>query len=93
MKQKSDKIIVVDELKMPQISISALLKRISWIGDKSILFVDQVFDKNFQLSCSNKFSINVLPDCGINVYDLVKHENLIITKSSLKKLEERLLAK
>jgi large subunit ribosomal protein L4 len=78
---------------MPQISISALLKRISWLGGRSTLFVDDVFDKNFQLSCANKFSINILPECGVNVYDLIKHDNLIITKSSLKKLEERLLLK
>lgn len=89
-KYNTQKMIIVNELVAKELSTSLLLKQISWISG-SILFVDEMFETNFKLSCSNKFSINLLPECGINVYDIIKHENLVITKASLKKLEERLL--
>jgi len=79
-------------MEMSEINASSFVKRILWIAGKNLLFVDEVFDKNFQMSSSNKFSVDLIPDCGINVYDIIRHESLIITKSSLKKLEERLLA-
>ena len=91
-KYNSQKMIIVSELEAKELSTSVLLKRISWI-EGSILFVDQAFENNFKMSCSNKFSINLLPECGINVYDIIKYDNLVITKASLKKLEERLLAR
>jgi large subunit ribosomal protein L4 len=89
-KYNEQKMIVVNELVAKELSTSLLLKKISWIKG-SVLFVDDVFDNNFKMSCSNKFSINLVPECGINVYDIIKHENLVITKASLKKLEQRLL--
>ena len=89
-KYNEQKMIVVNELIAKELSTSLLLKKISWIQG-SVLFVDDVFDNNFKMSCSNKFSINLVPECGINVYDIIKHENLVITEASLKKLEQRLL--
>jgi large subunit ribosomal protein L4 len=91
-KYLAQKMIVVDQLTMPNISAKDLVKKISWIEGKNILFVDQVFDASFALSCRNNFSVDVIPDCGINVYDIIRHENLVITKASLKILEGRLLA-
>jgi large subunit ribosomal protein L4 len=91
LKYNAHKMIVVDEMVMPSVSLSSLVERISWIGDKSLLFVDVAFDRNFKLSCANKFSLDLLPDCGLNVYDIMNHEHIVITKSSLKNLEERLL--
>jgi large subunit ribosomal protein L4 len=90
-KYQAQKMIVVDQLVMPSVSSKELAKKISWINGKNILFVDQVFDSSFGLSCRNNFALDVIPDCGINVYDIIRHEHLVITKSSLKILEGRLL--
>jgi large subunit ribosomal protein L4 len=91
-KYLSNELIVVNEMSMPEISLPSLIKRISWIESKSILFVDNDFDLNFKMSCANKFSINLLPEKGVNVYDIIKHQHLVMTESSLKILEQRLLA-
>ena len=86
-----DKMLVVDKLEMHEISTAALLKKIHWIGNRSVLFIDDNCDSNFKMSCANKFSVDILPDCGINVRDIMRHDHLVITQSSLKNLEQRLL--
>jgi len=91
-KFNSQQMLVVDKLDMSEVSTANLIKRINWIGTRSVLFVDSNIDKNFKMSCANKFSIDALPDVGINVYDIIRHDHLVITQASLKKLEERLLS-
>jgi large subunit ribosomal protein L4 len=83
---------VVNDLTMSEVSTAAFCKKISWLNNgKNILFVDKEFDNNFKMSCANKFTVNILPEIGLNVYDLIKNEYLVITQSSLKRLEERLI--
>ena len=94
VKYFAQQMTVVNDLIVPEISTSAFVKKISWLNSgRNILFVDQDFNKNFKMSCANKFSVNILPECGLNVYDLIKNEHLVITQSSLKRLEERLINK
>jgi large subunit ribosomal protein L4 len=87
-----ERLTVVDQLVMPSASTKEFAKKISWTSGKSVLFVDRSFESSFALSCRNNFLVDIIPDCGINVYDIIKHEHLIITKASLRALEDRLLA-
>jgi len=58
---------------------------------KSVLFIDgDAVDENFRKAIGNLVKIDVLPSAGANVYDILQHENLILTESAVKKLEERL---
>ena len=43
----------------------------------------------FALASSNLSEINLLPAIGANVYDILKHETLVLTRAAVEKLEAR----
>jgi len=46
-------------------------------------------DEGFARSARNLPGINVLPAAGANVYDILKHDTLVLTKDAVEKLEAR----
>jgi len=48
------------------------------------------FDKNFQLSARNLADVALLPVTGINVYDIMKSDKLVLTTAAIKAIEARL---
>jgi large subunit ribosomal protein L4 len=56
-----------------------------------LIVSDKNSEKNFVRSARNIKNIKVIRDEGTNIYDLLKHTNVIITSSSMKKIETRLL--
>ena len=58
---------------------------------KNVLIVsDKETEKNIYKSVRNIPNVKLINDLGTNVYDLVKYKNVLFTKSSIKKIEERL---
>ncbi|BDB95941.1 50S ribosomal protein L4 [Candidatus Hydrogenosomobacter endosymbioticus] len=58
----------------------------------SVLIVGgAVIDTNVVRAISNVYGVDVLPQQGINVYDIVRHSHLILSRSALEYLEKRLL--
>ena len=56
-----------------------------------LIVSDKDSEKNFVRSARNIKNIKVIRDEGTNIYDLLKYTNVIITSSSMKKIETRLL--
>jgi len=56
-----------------------------------LIVSDKDSEKNFVKSARNIKNIKVIRDEGTNIYDLLKFTNIIITSSSMKKIETRLL--
>ena len=56
-----------------------------------LIVSDKDSEKNFARSARNIKNIKVIRDEGANIYDLLKYTNVIITSSSMKKIETRLL--
>ena len=56
-----------------------------------LIVSDKDSEKNFVKSARNIKNIKVIRDEGTNIYDLLKFTNVIITSSSMKKIETRLL--
>ena len=55
----------------------------------SVLIVDGTFDKNFEMSARNLSHVALLPASGLNVYDIMRSEKLVLTKAALTAIEER----
>lgn len=89
-KAKDGAIVVIDEAKAKAVKTGDLAKRLTKLGLKSALVVDGEFDKNFQMSARNISHVDLLPASGINVYDIMRREKLVLTKAALKSIEERL---
>jgi large subunit ribosomal protein L4 len=89
-KAKGGNIVVIDEAKAKEIKTGDLAKRFGKMGVGSALIVDGEFDKNFHLSARNINHVSLLPVAGINVYDIMRSEKLVLTKAALQAIEERL---
>ena len=89
-KAKDGNIVVLDEAKAKEVKTNDLAKRFGKMGFKSALVVDGEFDKNFHLSARNLSHVSLLPASGINVYDIMRSEKLVLTKAALQAIEERL---
>jgi large subunit ribosomal protein L4 len=57
----------------------------------ALIVSDKESEKNFANSARNIKNIKIINDEGANIYDMLKFTNLIITSSSMKKLQTRLL--
>ena len=60
------------------------------LDSAAALVVDGEFDKNFQLSARNLADVALLPVAGINVYDIMKSDKLVLTTAAVKAIEARL---
>ena len=63
------------------------MKNFGW---KSALIVDAAVDQNFLRASRNVQGLDILPVIGANVYDIVQHDVLVITKAGIDGLKERL---
>jgi large subunit ribosomal protein L4 len=89
-KLKADGLIIVDAAAVEEAKTKALAARFSALGLKNALFVDgSEVDANFRLASRNIPAIDVLPIEGINVYDILRREKLVLTKAAVSALEER----
>jgi large subunit ribosomal protein L4 len=89
-KAKAGNIVVIDEAKTKEAKTGDLAKRFGKMGIANVLIVDGEFDKNFHLSARNLSHVSLLPAAGLNVYDIMRSEKLMLTKSALAAIEERL---
>jgi large subunit ribosomal protein L4 len=89
-KAKAGNIVVIDEATAKEAKTSDLAKRFGKMGVGSALVVDGEFDKNFHLSARNLSHVSLLPAKGLNVYDIMRSEKLVLTKAAVQAIEERL---
>jgi large subunit ribosomal protein L4 len=89
-KAKDGAIVVLDEAKAKEVKTNDLARRLDKMGISSVLVVDGEFDKNFQMSARNLGYVDLLPASAINVYDIMRHSTLVLTKAALTAIEERL---
>jgi len=88
-KAKDGAIVVLEDAKADAVKTGELAKRFGKLGLRSALVVDGEFDKNFELSARNLNHVALLPAAGLNVYDIMKRDKLVLTAAALKAIEER----
>jgi large subunit ribosomal protein L4 len=89
-KAKSGSIVVLENAVSKSVKTKELAAQFGKLGCENALVVDGEFDKNFALSARNLSHVSILPAAGLNVYDIMKRDKLVLTKSALKAIEERL---
>ncbi|MEQ8593827.1 MAG: 50S ribosomal protein L4 [Parvibaculum sp.] len=89
-KAKSDNLVILDEAKLKDPKTKAVKDAFAKLGLKSVLIVDGAeLDDNFALAARNVPNVDVLPVQGINVYDILRRETLVLTKAAVESLEAR----
>jgi large subunit ribosomal protein L4 len=84
-------LIVVDTLNLTDAKTKALSLQLAKAGfGKKVLVIDgEQVDAGFARAAGNLVGINVLPAVGANVYDILKHDTLVLTRAAVEKLEAR----
>ncbi|MDT8854470.1 50S ribosomal protein L4 [Paracoccaceae bacterium Fryx2] len=90
-KAAAGELIIIDSVNMAEAKASILAKAVKELGWKRVLIIDGAeVDANFALAARNIEGIDVLPSMGANVYDILKRDQLVITKAGVEALEARL---
>ncbi len=90
-KQMEGKLIIIDEAKMADLKTKALAVKLNNMGLSHVLFIDgSNLDTNFVLAARNIPHVDVLPEQGANVYDILRCDILVMTKNAVEQLQERL---
>ena len=90
-KAKAGNLVVVDNLDMKEAKTAVLKSQIARLGfGKNALVIDgDALNVGFALASSNLAEINLLPAVGANVYDILNHETLVLTRAAVEQLEGR----
>jgi large subunit ribosomal protein L4 len=90
-KAKAGELIILDSITMAEGKTATLAKVAKELGWKRVLIIDgATVDANFAQAARNIEGIDVLPTMGANVYDILKRDQLVITKAGVEALEARL---
>ncbi len=89
-KAKDGSIVVLNEAKLQEGKTKILNERFAKLDIKNALIIDGAeIDANFRNAARNIPHVDVLPVAGINVYDILRHGKLVLTKAALDALEAR----
>ncbi|MEL6373763.1 MAG: 50S ribosomal protein L4 [Pseudomonadota bacterium] len=90
-KAKAGEMVVLDQTAGTDGKTKTLKSAFSKLGWSNALIIDgREIDVQFALGARNIPNIDVLPVQGINVYDVLRRHTLVLTKSAVAELEERL---
>ncbi|HEY9537736.1 MAG TPA: 50S ribosomal protein L4 [Kiloniellaceae bacterium] len=90
-KAAEGKLIVVDEAAVKAPKTSDLAKKFAALGWSSVLIIDGAqVDDGFARAARNLPLVDVLPQQGANVYDILRRDTLVLTKGAVEALEARL---
>lgn len=90
-KLQEGKLVVLDDAKLDNSKTKDLLAKFSKLGLTSALIVcGNELDINFALASRNIIKIDLLPQQGANVYDILRRDTLVLTKEAVECLEARL---
>ncbi len=84
-------LIVLDNLDLNESKTRELQVKLGQLGfGKTALVIDgDALNVGFARASSNLGSINLMPAVGANVYDIMRHETLVLTRAAVEKLEAR----
>lgn len=91
--QKEDRLFVIDKMQFDKISTKGAAKLLASLGVTNALIVncaDEDKEKAFNTSVKNLKKVKFLRPEGVNVFDVLKYKNLILSSKAVQKLTERL---
>jgi large subunit ribosomal protein L4 len=90
-KQAEGKLIVIDSAKVEEAKTKVLRKQFDALGWNSVLIIDgAAVDAGFAKAARNLPLVDLLPERGANVYDIMRRDTLVLTREAVLQLEARL---
>lgn len=90
-KVKNESLIIVENIDLKDAKTKLLKGHFDKLGfGKSTLVIDgEAVNDNFRKASANLIGIDVMPAVGANVYDILNHETLVLTRAAVEQLEAR----
>ncbi len=92
LRAKENNLVILEDLELAEIKTKSLKEILDRFELKKALIVDYD-NENLKLSCRNLKNFQVLPPIGVNVYDLLRYDTLVLTRKAAEKLQSRLTDK
>ncbi|HWT52936.1 MAG TPA: 50S ribosomal protein L4, partial [Caulobacter sp.] len=93
-KAKSGALVVLDSAVLTEAKTAALRANFEKIGLKNALVIaGPEVDANFKLAARNIPNVDVLPNAGLNVYDVLRRQTLVLTKDAVEAISARFAEK
>ena len=89
-KQAEGKLVVIDAANVAEAKTKALRAQFATLGWESVLIIDGAVDEGFAKAARNLPKVDVLPQQGANVYDILRRDTLVLTRDAVQHLEARL---
>lgn len=89
-KAKDGSLIVLDSASLKDAKTAALREQLGKIGvTHALVIAGAEVDKNFGLAARNIPNVDVLPNAGLNVYDVLRRRTLVLTKDAVEAIQAR----
>ena len=89
-KAKASEIVIIDKAEIKDAKTKAVKEAFAKLGWTNALIIDgATLNEGFAKAARNVPNIDVLPIQGINVYDILRRKNLVLTKAAVEALEAR----
>jgi large subunit ribosomal protein L4 len=93
-KARSGDLMVVDSLALPEAKTAVLRTTLGKIGlVNALVIAGPEVDGNFRLAARNIPNVDVLPNAGLNVYDVLRRRTLVLTKDAVEAINARFAEK
>ena len=89
-KAKDGKLVILDATLVKNGKTKSLISQFKALDWTSVLIIDgSQVDESFARAVRNIPGVDVLPSQGVNVYDILRRDMLVLTRAAVEKLEER----
>jgi large subunit ribosomal protein L4 len=89
-KVKTGSLVVLEDVAVETPKTAALLAQLNGLGLKSALVIaGPEVNTSFQLAARNIPLVDVLPNAGLNVYDVLRRDTLVLTRAAIEAIEAR----
>jgi large subunit ribosomal protein L4 len=93
-KAKDGALIVLDAAAVKEAKTAALRTKLEKIGvTNALVIAGAEVDANLKLAARNIPNVDVLPNAGLNVYDVLRRQTLVLTKDAVEAIQARFAAK
>ena len=89
-KAKDNKLVVIDEAKLSSPKTKEFAAKLKGLDLENALFLVDSSDQNFDLASRNMPFVKVLPTQGANVFDILRADKLVLTKTAVSLVEARI---
>lgn len=90
LKLREGRLLVVKDFELKEVKTKKLAEVLEKLQvDDGALIIDGKENENLRLSARNLQNHSVLPPEGVNLYDLLRHEHLVLTQTAVEALEAR----